>query len=281
MRTVLLQHVTEHCEELKEILEKYDMEVIIGTSCRKTMTRAEVDGELDLVICDVGIPDCGAMHLLQCIRSAPQFRWLPVIVTGDEFQKEIMGECIAQGACDSAVLPAPESAFMAKVTRALALGKRTILLVTCEPSIAESLGSSLQMDRFRILIAGSAGEALEMLRTERVQVIVTDIVLPGMFGLNLPTTPQEYSETIPVILITGQDASSQLYESLTHGIGSYLAISGDDLPTVCALNRAANRGAESMRNFAHHVVTHMWSPYRDKRSGEIQPQVSSDLRCRR
>src|SRR5262245_27972967 len=80
-----------------------------------------------------------------------------------------------------------------------------------------SKGENLQVE-----YAASGEEALARLREERATLIVTDLVMPGISGLELvDQVAQKYPE-IPVILMTGKGSEEIAVEALRAGAASYV-----------------------------------------------------------
>jgi len=61
----------------------------------------------------------------------------------------------------------------------------TILVVDDEPGIVEPLAKIFEKESLRVLTAHGGTEALEILRRVPVSVLLTDLVMPGMSGLDL------------------------------------------------------------------------------------------------
>lgn len=82
----------------------------------------------------------------------------------------------------------------------------TILIVDDEIEIALSLQDYLSQKKYNVLVAHNADEALEMIRSQKINLILSDIRMPGKTGLELF---QEYKEKIdtenpiPFVLMTG------------------------------------------------------------------------------
>lgn len=73
-----------------------------------------------------------------------------------------------------------------------------------------------------IEFAASGDEALARLETLRPQVIVTDLVMPGMSGLDLVAQVVEKHPEIPVILMTGKGSEETAVKALQAGAASYV-----------------------------------------------------------
>jgi two-component system, probable response regulator PhcQ len=79
--------------------------------------------------------------------------------------------------------------------------KPRVMFVDDEPRITAALKRFLIKDRYDILTAASASEALEQLKEGEVDVVVSDEMMPGMNGLEfLSIVKEKYPNTIRIIL---------------------------------------------------------------------------------
>src|SRR5437667_6441510 len=81
--------------------------------------------------------------------------------------------------------------------------KYDILVVDDEPLIRESLYEILRIDGFRAHMAASAEDALGFMKSQKVDIVLTDMKLPRMNGLELLSKVKEEFPETEVILITG------------------------------------------------------------------------------
>ncbi|MBE0598654.1 MAG: response regulator [Desulfuromonadales bacterium] len=79
--------------------------------------------------------------------------------------------------------------------------KPIILVVDDEPIIRDLCARALQ--EYQILQAGSGAEALQRLQQERVDLILTDVMMPGLNGLELLKTVKEHEPNQAVVIMTG------------------------------------------------------------------------------
>lgn len=70
---------------------------------------------------------------------------------------------------------------------------------------------------FKILMAQDGGQALEILRQEPIHVLVTDLNMPILDGFNLIAKVSRFYPQIPIIVMTGLDASQHLNSPLQLG----------------------------------------------------------------
>lgn len=82
----------------------------------------------------------------------------------------------------------------------------TVLIVEDEEAIREVLQSRLEARGHRVITAGAGAEALEILarlHDHRVDLLLTDMTLPGMPGLELAQTVSRTRSQIKVFLMSG------------------------------------------------------------------------------
>jgi diguanylate cyclase (GGDEF)-like protein/PAS domain S-box-containing protein len=120
-----------------------------------------------------------------------------------------------QGFFFSRPLPADEIATLRRSRKRLHFGSRTndglpsLLLVDDEPNILSALNRLLRREGYRILLAGSADEALAILAREPVGVIVTDQRMPTMTGVEfLARVKTLYPSTVRLVLSGYSDVSA-------------------------------------------------------------------------
>ena len=78
----------------------------------------------------------------------------------------------------------------------------TILIVDDEPGIVDSLSKIFERESLRVLTARSGGEALDILRREPVSVVLTDLIMPGMSGLDLLKASRSVSPELSTQTLT-------------------------------------------------------------------------------
>ncbi|MBN1578234.1 MAG: response regulator, partial [Chitinispirillaceae bacterium] len=81
--------------------------------------------------------------------------------------------------------------------------KKHILVVDDEFSICEVLGQYLKKDGYNVTMASSGEEALEVLGRTAVHLIISDIKMPGISGVDLLKHVKETNGALPVLMTTG------------------------------------------------------------------------------
>ena len=97
-----------------------------------------------------------------------------------------------------------------------------ILIVDDEPLIRESLYEILRIDGYRAHMAPNGEEALAFVKTHKVDIIVTDLKLPRISGLDLLESVKAQSPHTEVIVITGYGSVETAVEAMKKGAYDYI-----------------------------------------------------------
>ncbi|MBF0200630.1 MAG: response regulator [Desulfamplus sp.] len=124
-------------------------------------------------------------------------------------------------------------------------GKPRILIVDDEPHIQEMLSRNFRFDGYDVMTAGNGMEALEILSKNRVEVVISDIRMPVMDGIELLKTIRKEYQMVQVIIITGYVTMTNLLDALRHGAQTCIFKPMDDLKE---LEQAV---ANSIRHLKH------------------------------
>jgi two-component system, OmpR family, phosphate regulon response regulator PhoB len=100
-----------------------------------------------------------------------------------------------------------------------------ILVVDDEPDIAAMVAYHLARESYRVRTVGDGDEALEAMERERPDLVVLDLMLPGMSGLDVlrELRGRPELESIPVILLTARREEDDRVEGLSLGADDYVS----------------------------------------------------------
>lgn len=93
----------------------------------------------------------------------------------------------------------------------------TLLLVDDEPSILQSLKRLFREARVRVLTASDGQEALGIIRSESVQVLVTDNIMPRMTGVELIKKVKQCSPQVIRIILSGHSNLDSVLTAVNEG----------------------------------------------------------------
>ena len=99
--------------------------------------------------------------------------------------------------------------------------KRKILVVDDEQKIVELVRLYLEKDGYRVLVAYDGLKGLELARQKRPDLIVLDLMLPGMDGLDVCRILQTESE-VPIIMLTARTTDEDKLVGLELGADDYI-----------------------------------------------------------
>jgi DNA-binding response OmpR family regulator len=90
------------------------------------------------------------------------------------------------------------------------MNKRTVLLADDDPGLRRLVGTTLGPEQFNLLAAGDGDETLEIARTKRPELILLDINMPGLNGLDvcrlLKSDPDTATMRIVVLTASSSEA---------------------------------------------------------------------------
>lgn len=99
--------------------------------------------------------------------------------------------------------------------------RATILVVDDEPAIRDVLVYNLTKARFRALAAADGDQALELARRERPDLVILDLMLPGVDGLEVCRALRQEGD-VPIIMLTALDAEVDRVVGLELGADDYV-----------------------------------------------------------
>ncbi|HEY1580179.1 MAG TPA: response regulator transcription factor [Terracidiphilus sp.] len=118
---------------------------------------------------------------------------------------------------------------------------KRILVVDDERQITRMLRASLQSSGYEVLTANNGVEGLEKFETGRPDLIITDLAMPEMNGLELTQAVRRLDRT-PIIVLSVRDADAMKVRALDEGADDYLT-KPFSVPELLARIRAQFRRA--------------------------------------
>ena len=129
---------------------------------------------------------------------------------------------------------------------------KTILVVDDEPTLVATLKYNLERESFRVREAADGEAALEAARSGRPDLIVLDLMLPGLSGLEVCRILRKETR-VPIIMLTAKDAEVDKVVGLETGADDYVT-KPFGMPELMARVRALLRRAEPTEDDALDVV---------------------------
>jgi phosphate regulon transcriptional regulator PhoB len=100
-----------------------------------------------------------------------------------------------------------------------------ILIVEDEPDIRKLVQYNLTQERFNVLEAEDGEQALKLLQREKPNLVILDLMLPGLSGMELCKLMRQRSETakLPILMLTAKAGEADRIVGLEMGADDYLA----------------------------------------------------------
>ena len=113
-----------------------------------------------------------------------------------------------------------------------------ILIIDDEKSIVNILSISLKSDGYDVVSAYNGEEALNVFQKESPNIVLTDLKMPGMDGIEILKKIKELNSDAEVIIITGHGDMDSAIEALKFGASDFINKPVGDEALSIALNRA-------------------------------------------
>jgi two-component system, response regulator, stage 0 sporulation protein F len=101
--------------------------------------------------------------------------------------------------------------------------KQVILIVDDEEGLREGLSKLLEAEGYAVLAAETGERALEILATTRIDLVLTDMRMPGMDGIALLKKIRELYGDVGVIILTGYGQIESYIEAMNFGAIEYVS----------------------------------------------------------
>ncbi len=124
----------------------------------------------------------------------------------------------------------------------------TVLVVDDEPSNLTSIEKIFQKDGLRVKTAQSAREALEVLRQHRVDVVLTDLMMPAISGLELLKAIKQIAPDVEVVLMTAYGTVETAVQAMREGAYDFVEKPLRRMNIVKTARKAAERRSLTLEN---------------------------------
>ena len=101
-------------------------------------------------------------------------------------------------------------------------GKKAILVVDDEITVCKSIRSALIQENYDIDMALSGEEALQKEKTKKYDVMIVDLMMPGISGLDLLRSIKNTNPAVRVIMVTGYPTMKNTLQAMQIGAFDFL-----------------------------------------------------------
>jgi DNA-binding NtrC family response regulator len=98
----------------------------------------------------------------------------------------------------------------------------SLVIIDDNPRSLEFVSEALARDNIKIFTASDPEEGIDLVYTHRPQIVLTDLVMPGLTGLDVLGRVMEFDPAIDVVLMTAHYTSDTAVEAIRNGAADYL-----------------------------------------------------------
>ena len=156
------------------------------------------------------------------------------------------------------------------------IAKQTVLIVDDQESIRVALSRMLSKEGYEVLLADEGEKALDVLREKKVNVMLSDLKMPKMDGLQLLKASKLVKPEVEVILITAHGTIEKAVGAMKDGAYDFITKPFKKIVIVNMIKKALEKQALVVENrYLHEQLAHSGH---DKQSDIIgQSDVMSDV----
>ena len=232
---------------MRKLLEKEGFTVHEVRSGTEALAKLRDDHGIQVVITDVRMPGMDGLTILKNVKEMrPEVEVIMVTAYGD-YNMAI--DALRNNAFDYLKKPIDIDDLLGALGRYLerrALRQNyfpnfRVLLLDDEETQRTFLKRLIEDEGFEVLIAGNGEEGIKIFEREKIDIIVTDIKMPGMSGMEVLYKVKKMTSDIEVILVTGHGDQNVAIEALRGGACDYLKKPIDLDELIFALQKAKER----------------------------------------
>lgn len=104
----------------------------------------------------------------------------------------------------------------------MSVSKKSILLVEDEENLHEALKLNLELENYEVTSAFDGTQALKAIQQEYFDLIILDVMLPGIDGINITETIRIQNNNVPILILSAKNTSADRILGLKKGADDYL-----------------------------------------------------------
>ncbi len=100
--------------------------------------------------------------------------------------------------------------------------KPNILIIDDEPEMCWAVAKAMEMEGFTAITANGGQEGLKIFSSEKISVVLVDLKMPDMDGIEVIKELRHVDPEVPVVLITGHGSMDVAHEALSEDATGYI-----------------------------------------------------------
>jgi two-component system NtrC family response regulator len=136
---------------------------------------------------------------------------------------------------------------------------RNVLIIDDEKGLRTLLSRLLTLDNYKVFEASDGEEGLKIISQEEIHVIILDVKLPGISGIDLISKIKEYDNLIEIIVLTAYGTIQDGVTAIKRGAFDYITKGDEDNKILTAVEHAMQKANMSQR--IEHLEKRMGEKY--------------------
>ena len=223
-KILIIDDEQESCRLLSDYLKRRNFAVEIALDGINGLEKVKLANP-DLVLCDISMPGLSGIEVLKKIKEYnPHI--IVIMLTGFGTLESAI-ECLKLGAYDHIAKPVELEKLLVLLKEALNMNsknlKHKILIIDDEPQLVESLAMRLKASGYAVSAAPDGVSGINKFKEEPPDLVILDIMMPGLSGLDVLKELKEICLNVPVIMLTAYGTPQSAIEALRLGAYDHLA----------------------------------------------------------
>ena len=212
---------------LERILEPVGANILVAHDASEAQLKVE-QTPVDLIITDVDMPGRSGLEFCSWVKNNPDTSDTPVIILSSRETDRDIDMGFEVGADAYVPKSAANTDIITRIEQVLdrvAMARnRTVLLIDDSKAVRSIMGDGLRRAGFKVETAGGGSEALEILESMVPDLILMDLVMPGIDGLDLCRKIQsrEQLASVPIVVMSCVSDKIIMRRMIQDGVAAYV-----------------------------------------------------------
>ncbi|MBU0985244.1 MAG: response regulator [candidate division Zixibacteria bacterium] len=209
----------KHCEE---VLQADGYELLQARNAAEAASFLIGDSVPDAIIADIAVVTAEDKPMLPLLRCNKRLRNTPLILTSGESDYATFSLALKLGAREFVAKPVARAVLLSKVKQAITKAVGAIVVADDSDCIRGLLAKIVQRHGYAVLTAANGREALDLIKNNEVSLVISDIMMPEMNGLELLSAVKRDRPDVRVLLVTGKKGEQTKVEAIGSGADGYI-----------------------------------------------------------
>jgi len=218
-KVLVIDDSEETRQLMRTILEDEGYDVIMAIDGESGIRKAK-QLEPFAILLDILLPDINGWNVLKRLKSMSETVDIPIIIIS---VLENTSKGISMGAIDFFVKPIERDKLLdrlKRITIKTVEGPMRVLVVDDQPQAVKLVSTILEKEGYQVLKAYGGVEGLDMVRKERPDLVILDLIMPDMSGIEVLTELKKDPTTrdVPVMILTAKHISRREVEEMRENV---------------------------------------------------------------